>query len=90
MGGCLIKTGNRQIVHKMLINEGVLDKVAEALGFLPAERREFIAGTESIHVYRGDRPTRGRGIRPTRGAAPSPPSGGAPPSPTRGRRRPSG
>ena len=63
MGGCLIKTGNRQIVHKMLINEGVLDKVAEALGFLPAERREFIAGTESIHLYRGDRPTRGRGIR---------------------------
>ncbi len=57
MGGMVIKTGSRQIVHKMPVDAGTLDKVAEALGFSKAQRDLFISDTESIHIYRGNRPT---------------------------------
>jgi hypothetical protein len=74
--GCVIRTSNRQIVRQMKIDDATLDKVAQALGIPAAERRQFIANTESIQIYRGARPSPG-----------APPSPGTPPPPARGRRR---
>jgi hypothetical protein len=53
MGCAVIRTHNGHITHKVVIDETVLDKVAEALGIPPADRGQLIPGTESIHVYRG-------------------------------------
>jgi hypothetical protein len=55
MGACVIQTTGGQIVRRVSINADTLDKVADALGIPPAEREQFIAGTEAIHIYRGDR-----------------------------------
>jgi hypothetical protein len=68
MGGYVVKKSTHHIVRRVVVDERTLERVAEALGIPPAERGEFVAGTESIHIYRG--------IRPTPGAAPSPPGGG--------------
>jgi hypothetical protein len=82
MGGCVITTGNRHIVHKMRINRQKLEQIADILGISQAERHEILSGGESIHVYAGARPT--PGAPPSPGATPSP---GAPPSPPGGGRR---
>ena len=79
MGGCVIRTTTRHIVHKMVIDEAKLDAVAAALGIPPADRQQFISDTEFIHIYRG--------VRPTPGAAPAPPSRRARASPSAAARR---
>jgi hypothetical protein len=57
MGGAVIRTHNRQIVHKVVVDERVLDKIAEALGIPAADRGQLIPATESIQIYRGVLPT---------------------------------
>jgi hypothetical protein len=75
MGGCVIKTGNRQIVHKMPIDRQKLEQIADILGIPHADRTEILSGGESIHVYAGTRPS--SSAPPSPGGSPSPP--GAPP-----------
>jgi hypothetical protein len=77
MGCAVIRTSNRHITHKMVIDERTLDRVAEALGIPAAQRAQFISDTQSIFVYRGTFPT-----------ASAPPSPGAPPPPPGGASRP--
>jgi hypothetical protein len=73
MGGCVIRTGDRQIVHKTRITQENLAEIARALG-IPETVRDLIRdGGESIHIYAGTRVTR-RARRP----ATSQPSGGRP------------
>jgi hypothetical protein len=67
MGCAVITTHNGHHTHKVKIDEGVLDRVAEALGIPAAERQQFISGTESIHIYRGAWPTPGAPPSATRG-----------------------
>lgn len=74
MAGLVIKTGSRHIVHKVVVDEATLDRVAAALGIPAAERRQFISETESIHVYRNTRGS-GGGTQTGQGAPGS--SGGA-------------
>lgn len=68
MGGCVIRTGNRQIVHKISIDRQKLDQIADILGIPQADRDEIIARGESIHVYAGARPTPGAPRTPPSGA----------------------
>jgi hypothetical protein len=56
MGACIIYTTSGQIVRRVSVNADTLDKVAEALGISKEEREQFVGGTDSIHIYRGDRP----------------------------------
>ena len=67
MGGCVIKTDNRHIVHKMPIDRQKLEQIADILGIPQAVRTEILSGGESIHIYAGGRPARG-----------APPGGGRP------------
>jgi hypothetical protein len=59
MGGCVIKTGKRQIVIKMPITPDKLVAIVTALGIPAADRdnviSEISSGGESIHVYVGNR-----------------------------------
>jgi hypothetical protein len=74
MGGCVITTGDRHIVRQITVDQATLDRVAEALGIPPNERQQFIAGTDSILIYRGRRP----GAQPASGTPPTTPGGGRP------------
>jgi len=88
MGGCVIRTGNRQILHKMPIDRQKLEQIADILGIPHADRAEILSSGESIHVYAGTRPAPGAPPpSPGGGSTPSPPSGGSPPSPPGGRTR---
>lgn len=80
MGCAVIRTHSGHHTHKVIIDEGVLDRVAEALGISPADRRRLISGTKSIHIYRGAWPTPGAPATPD-----PPPAPGAPPTPPGGR-----
>lgn len=82
MGGCVITTGNRHIVHKMPIDRRKLEEIANILGISQAERNEILSSGESIQIYAGARPT--SGAPPTSGASPT---SGAPPTPPGGDRR---
>jgi hypothetical protein len=57
MGCAVIRTHSGHLTHKVIIDEGVLDRVAEALGIPLADRGQIIPRTESIHIYRGTWPT---------------------------------
>ena len=70
MGCAVIRTGNRHITHKIVIDEQTLDRVAEALGIPPHERQQFISDTQAIYIYRGAFPSPG---------APPPPPGASRP-----------
>jgi hypothetical protein len=81
MGSAVIRTRNGHHTHKVVVDEAMLDRVAEALGIPPDQRRQLIPGAESIHIYRGTfQPS---GSQQTSGAAQSP---GATPSPSGGAR----
>ena len=60
MGGCVIKTGSRQIVRRLPVTRAKLEEIARVLGISdPAELNEIVreiqSGGESIHIYRGTR-----------------------------------
>lgn len=93
MGGCVIETANRHIVHRIPIDRQKLEQIADILGIPQADRAEILSGGESIHVYAGTRQSQGAqssppggGAAPSPGAPPSPPGGGATPPPGGGRR----
>jgi hypothetical protein len=73
MGGCVITTGNRQIVHKTPITQEKLEEIARILGISETVRNEILSGGESICVYAGARRT-----RPARRPAASQPGRGRP------------
>jgi hypothetical protein len=91
MGGIVIKTGNRQIVHKMPIDRQKLDQIADILGIPQADRTEILSHGESIHVYAGTRSSPGTppppDAPPPDAPPPDAPPPDAPPPPPTGRRR---
>ena len=59
-GGCVLTASDGTLVHHSSVDDKTLEKVAELLGVPKAKRKQLVAKTTSIHIFRAAKGKRGK------------------------------